>query len=250
MDLGGRTVVDCVDLEVAAGSWTTVVGPNGAGKTTLLRALAGTVAHSGTVRVGPARTPEPSGRNRARLLAVVPQHPVIPPGMQVFDYALLGRSPHQGLRFSASATDRRATATVLDRLDLTSFSNRAVDSLSGGERQRVVVARALVQETPVLVLDEPTSFLDLGHQLEVLELVAELRTERDLTVVSSLHDLSVVGQFADRIAVLDAGRLVADGPPAEILTPELIARHWGVDARTEGNDEGAVTVTVHRRRPG
>ena len=241
MDLGGRTVVDCVDLEVAAGSWTTVVGPNGAGKTTLLRVLAGTVAHSGTVRVGPAKTSEPSGRNRARLLAVVPQHPVIPPGMQVFDYALLGRSPHQGLRFSASATDRRATATVLDRLDLAPFSDRAVDSLSGGERQRVVVARALVQETPVLVLDEPTSFLDLGHQLEVLELVAELRSERDLTVV---------GQFADRIAVLDAGRLVADGRPAEILTSELIARHWGVDARTEVDDEGAVTVTVHRRRPG
>ena len=250
VDLGGRTVVDCVDLEVAAGSWTTVVGPNGAGKTTLLRALAGTVAYSGTVRVGPARTSEPSGRNRARLLAVVPQHPVIPPGMQVFDYALLGRSPHQGLRFSASATDRRATATVLDRLDLTPFSNRAVDSLSGGERQRVVVARALVQETPVLVLDEPTSFLDLGHQLEVLELVAELRAERNLTVVGSLHDLSVVGQFADRIAVLDAGQLVADGRPAEILTSELIARHWGVDARTEVDEEGAVTVTVHRRRPG
>ena len=162
VDLGGRTVVDCVDLEVAAGSWTTVVGPNGAGKTTLLRVLAGTVAHSGTVRVGSAKTSEPSGRSRARLLAVVPQHPVIPPGMQVFDYALLGRSPHQGLRFSASATDRRATAAVLNRLDLTPFSGRAVDSLSGGERQRVVVARALVQETPVLVLDEPTSFLDLS----------------------------------------------------------------------------------------
>ena len=167
--------------------------------------------------------------------------------MQVFDYALLGRSPYQGLRFSASAKDRRSTDAVLDRLDLTPFSNRAVDSLSGGERQRVVVARALVQETPVLVLDEPMSFLDLGHQLEVLELVAELRAERDLTVIGSLHDLSVVGQFADRIAVLDAGRLVADGRPAEILTPKLIARHWGVDARTEVDSEGAVTVTVRRR---
>ena len=100
------------------------------------------------------------------------------------------------------------------------------------------------------MLEEPTSFLDLGHQLEVLELGAELRAERDLTVVGSLHDLSVVGQFADRIAVMDAGRLVADGRPAEILTPELIARHWGVDARTEVDDEGAVMVTVHRRRPG
>ena len=249
VDLGGRTVLDSINLEVAAGSWTTIVGPNGAGKTTLLRALAGTVAHSGTVRVGPADTSEPSGRNRARLLAVVPQHPVIPPGMQVFDYALLGRSPHQGLRFSASAKDRRSTDAVLDRLSLTPFSNRAVDSLSGGERQRVVVARAVVQETPVLVLDEPMSFLDLGHQLEVLELVAELRAERDLTVIGSLHDLSVVGQFADRIAVLDTGQLVADGRPAEILTPKLIARHWGVDARTEVDPEGAVTVTVRRRRP-
>ena len=245
--LGGRTVLDGFDLSVAGGSWLVVIGPNGAGKTSLMRTLAGTVGHTGTVRIGGEDAGGIPGRERARRLAVVPQHPVIPPGIDVFDYALLGRSPHQGLRFSPSERDRRQTLEVLHRLELGGFIGRRVDTLSGGERQRVVVARALVQDTPILVLDEPTSFLDLGHQLEVLELIAELRTERSLTVDSTLHDLTVAGQFADRMAVLDHGRLITHGSPAEVLTPEMISNHWGVHAHTEV-DGGSVTVTVRRRQ--
>jgi len=245
--LGGRTVLDSFDLSVAGGSWLVVIGPNGAGKTSLMRTLAGTVGHTGTVRIGGEDAGDIPGRERARRLAVVPQHPVIPPGIDVFDYALLGRSPYQGLRFSPSERDRGQTLEVLHRLELGGFIGRKVDTLSGGERQRVVVARALVQDTPILVLDEPTSFLDLGHQLEVLELIAELRTERSLTVVSTLHDLTVAGQFADRMAVLDHGRLITHGSPAEVLTPEMIASHWGVHAHTEV-DGGSVTVTVRRRQ--
>ena len=245
--LGGRTVLDGFDLSVAGGSWLVVIGPNGAGKTSLMRTLAGTVGYTGTVRIGGEDAGGIPSRERARRLAVVPQHPVIPPGIDVFDYALLGRSPHQGLRFSPSERDRRQTLEVLHRLELGGFIGRKVDTLSGGERQRVVVARALVQDTPILVLDEPTSFLDLGHQLEVLELIAELRTERSLTVVSTLHDLTVAGQFADRMAVLDHGRLITHGSPAEVLTPEMIASHWGVHAHTEV-DGGSVTVTVRRRQ--
>ena len=245
--LGGRTVLDGFDLSVAGGSWLVVIGPNGAGKTSLMRTLAGTVAHTGTIRIGSEDAGGIPGRERARRLAVVPQHPVIPPGIDVFDYALLGRSPHQGLRFSPSERDRRKTLEVLHRLELGDFMDRNLDTLSGGERQRVVVARALVQDTQILVLDEPTSFLDLGHQLEVLELIAELRTERSLTVVSTLHDLTVAGQFADRMAVLDHGRLITHGSPAEVLTPEMIASHWGVHAHTEV-DGGSVTVTVRRRQ--
>jgi iron complex transport system ATP-binding protein len=247
--LGGRTVLDGFDLTVPGGSWLAVIGPNGAGKTSLMRTLAGTLAHTGTVRIGDDDAGRMPGRERARRLAVVPQHPVIPPGIGVFDYALLGRSPHQGLRFSASDLDRRRTSEVLVRLELDGFAYRSVDTLSGGERQRVVVARALVQDTPILVLDEPTSFLDLGHQLEVLELIAELRAERLLTVISTLHDLAVAGQFADVVAVLDDGHLITHGTPAEVLTPEIIANHWGVHAHSVVDEDGSVTVTVHRRQP-
>ena len=213
-----------------------------------MRTLAGTLPYTGTVRIGDDDASGIQNRERSRRLAVVPQHPVIPPGIGVFDYALLGRSPHQGLRFSASEMDRSRTIEVLQRLELDDFVDRSVDTLSGGERQRVVVARALVQDTPILVLDEPTSFLDLGHQLEVLELIAELRTERSLTVVSTLHDLTVVGQFADRIAVLDGGRLITHGIPAEVITPGIIADHWGVHAHTKVDEDGSVTVTVRRRQ--
>jgi iron complex transport system ATP-binding protein len=247
VDLGGRQVVDDLDLLVEGGSWTTIIGPNGAGKTTLLRALSGTAPYRGTITIGPDEGVGLGRRERARRLAVVPQHPVIPPGLDVFDYALLGRSPHQGVRFAASEDDRRRTSAVLERLGLTDFAHRFVDSLSGGERQRVVVARALVQDAPVLVLDEPTSFLDLGHQMDVLELIAELRAERSLTVVCTLHDLTVVGQFADRIAVLDDGHLAEHGTPGEVLTPSVISRYWGVDVRTEIHDDTSVSVSVRRR---
>ena len=248
VELGGRTIVDHLTLSVARGSWLSLIGPNGAGKTTLVRSLGGSVAHRGRIsldghELGPARV-----RDRARRLAMVPQHPVIPPGMPVFDYVLLGRAPHQGLRYSPSVHDRRRTFAVLQRLGLDDFADRRVDTLSGGERQRVVLARALVQDTPLLVLDEPTAALDVGHQLEVLELIADLRTERDLTVVTTVHDLTVAGQFADAVAVLADGRLVGAGTPAEVLTPDVIGRHWGVDASCEVDERGAVTVTVRRRR--
>ncbi len=246
--LSGRTVVDRVSLDAGANSWTAIIGPNGAGKTTLLRALVGTVEYQGTILVGGDESKSIRTRDRARRIAFVPQHPVVPPGLRVFDYILLGRSPYQGLRLAASADDRNRTVEVLDRLHLSSLADRSVDSLSGGERQRAVVARSLAQDAPILVLDEPTTFLDLGHQLELLELVAGLREEHGLTVITTLHDLSVVGHFADHIAVTDAGRLVAEGPVAEVLVPNVIARHWNVEAQTEVHDDGSVSVSVQRRR--
>lgn len=249
VELGGSTVVRDVSLDVPTGAWLSLIGPNGAGKTTLVRTLGGTVDHAGDVELLGRAGRGLSVRDRARQLAVVPQHPVIPPGMRVFDYVLLGRAPHQGLRCASSLQDRRRSLAVLQRLGLEDFADRRVDTLSGGERQRVVLARALVQDTPVLVLDEPTAALDVGHQLEVLELIADLRTERELTIVTTVHDLTVAGQFADLVAVLADGRLVAAGTPREVLTPDVIGAHWGVEASCDVDaEDGSVTVTVRRRK--
>ena len=246
--LGGHDVLRDVTLEVPTGAWLSLIGPNGAGKTTLVRTLSRAVGYDGAVSLLGQDAGHLGVRERARHLAVVPQHPVIPPGMRTFDYVLLGRAPHQGLRCSSSVQDRRRALAVLQRLGLEGFADRRVDTLSGGERQRVVLARALVQETPVLVLDEPTAALDVGHQLEVLELIADLRTERELTIVTTVHDLTVAGQFADLVAVLADGRLVADGAPRDVLTPAVIGTHWGVDATCDVDDDGSVTVTVRRRK--
>ena len=240
--LAGRVVVDDVTLRVRPGCWTLLIGPNGAGKTTLLRAVAGVVAHAGTISVAGSDPRALSTRERARRLAVVWQSPLLPLDMTVREYVLLGRTPHLGMLGRAGARDGEAVGEAIARLDLERLAARPLGSLSGGERQRAVLARALAQEAPLLLLDEPTTALDVGRQQEVLDLVGELRAERGLTVLGAMHDLTLAGQYADRLALLDAGRLVAHGAPADVLTEQLIARHYRAHVQVVDVDGAPVVL--------
>lgn len=244
--LGEREVLDGVDLEARPGEWVAVIGPNGAGKSTLLKAVMGLVAHRGEVVLGarPAQSLKP--RERARLVAYAPQTPALPPDMTVFDYALLGRTPYIPYLGRESRHDRTVTESVLDRLDLTSLAMRRVGELSGGERQRVVLARALAQEAPVLLLDEPTTALDLGHQQQVLELVDRLRRADGLTVVTTLHDLTIAGLYADALLLLADGRAAASGEPDQVLTEELVGRHFDAHVKIEPGPDGRPVVHLVR----
>jgi iron complex transport system ATP-binding protein len=182
-------------------------------------------------------------------VAFVPQSPIVPPGMSVASYVLLGRTPHLGPLGREGAHDLGVVARTLEQLDLTAFAERPLDTLSGGERQRAMVARALAQEAPVLLLDEPTTALDVGHQQEVLELVDRLRREHELTVVSTMHDLTLAGQYADRLLLLDHGQVVVSGPPEEVLTQENLARFYGARVRVLLEGGALVVVPVRAGTP-
>lgn len=244
--LDGRPVLHDVALTAPSGSWTAVIGPNGAGKSTLLRAALGLVRSAGTVTVDGADVRRLRPRERARLLAYAPQSPQLPAGTTVFDYALLGRSPYIAYLGRESADDRRIVHDVLARLGLEDFAGRDVDHLSGGERQRVVLARALAQQAPVLLLDEPTTALDIGHQQQVMDLVDGLRRDDGLTVITTIHDLTLAAQYADRLVLLAQGRVAASGTPGEVLTAERIAEHFGARVQVEPGPDGRPILGLRR----
>lgn len=247
--LGGATVLSDVSARVDSGGWLGLVGPNGAGKSTLARAVAGLVAYEGRILIGGREQAASDWRNRARSVAYVPQRPVLPPSMNVTDYILLGRSAHHSYLGAETAKDRRVAAAVVDRLGLRTFCQRRLAELSGGEAQRVVLARALVQEAPVLVLDEPTTSLDLGHSQLVLELVDELRDEKGISVLCAIHDLTLAAQFSENLLVLCHGRAVASGSPADVLTEVNIRRFFGAEVEVLRSDSGLAVTPVRRRVP-
>jgi len=237
VELGRRNVVDGVSFAVEHGEWVTLIGPNGAGKTTLLRAVAGLVVHHGEIAVDGEPVRRLGRRELARRVAVVPQVPLMPAGMTVREYVLLGRTPYVSYAGREGRRDHAAVEQALSRLDLTDLVGRQLGTLSGGERQRAVLARALAQEAPLLLLDEPTTALDAGRQQEALELIDALRLDAGLTVVAAMHDLTLAGLYAPRLLLLSGGRIVAQGAPAEVLTEPLIAEHYGAKVRVV---EGAV----------
>lgn len=239
----GRPAVRDFTLAVPEGAWVCLIGPNGSGKTTVLRAVAGLVGGAGQVRLFGADRSRLSRREVARRIALVPQTPVIPPGTLVVDYVLLGRTPYIPFLGAESARDLKVVTEVLEKLDLISFASRPLDSLSGGELQRAVLARALAQQSPVLLLDEPTTGLDVGHQQQVLELVDALRRERGLTILGAMHDLTLAGQFAQELVLLRQGRAVVSGPRQLVLTEETLERHYEASVRVI-DDPVAGTVVI------
>jgi iron complex transport system ATP-binding protein len=239
---GHREVVHGVSLAVPAGAWVSVVGPNGAGKSSMLLAIAGLLPATGEVTIDGRSLRELSVRARARQVALVPQQPVLPESLTVAEYVLLGRTPHLSLFGSEAGRDHERAAEVLATVDLAWAADRLVTTLSGGEFHRAVVGRALAQEARVLVLDEPTTGLDLGHQLQVLELVDQLRRTQGITVVSAMHDLTLAARYSDRIALLVDGQLVADGPPAVVLRAEVLERHYGVAVHVMHGPNGELIV--------
>ena len=245
--LGGARVLDGFSADVEGGEWVALIGPNGAGKTTALRAVAGLLPYEGYVHVLEDDARDLARKHLARRVALVPQVPLIPGDITVRAYVLLGRTPHLGYLGSERRSDHRAVDAALDQLDLLSFSQRRLDTLSGGERQRATLARALAQDAPILLLDEPTAALDMGRQQQVLEIVHALRASRGLTVFSTMHDLTLAGQYADRLLLLDGGRLVATGSAEEVLTRALITEHYGAEVDVvDTPGSGFVVVPVRR----
>ncbi|MDY7088354.1 MAG: ABC transporter ATP-binding protein [Actinomycetota bacterium] len=242
--LDGTLIVDGVDLDVARGEWVMVIGPNGAGKSTALRAIGGLLPCTGVVELNGRPVDSLQRRERAKTIATVNQTPTVPPGMRVLDYALLGRTPYIAPLGRESAADVAAVEEVLESLDVAQFAGRRLETLSGGERQRVFLARALAQGAGILLLDEPTSALDIGHQQEVLELIDRLRAERGLTVLATMHDLSVAGEYADRLVLLSSGAVAAAGTAREVLTEENLAKHYRVRVRVIEGEHGPLVVPV------
>ena len=247
--LGGAEIVSDVSESVENGEWVALIGPNGAGKSTVLRAVAGLVPYAGRIEVMGADARALGRRRLAQRMALVPQVPVLPDDMTVREYVLIGRTPHIAYLGRERDSDLAAMARALGRLDLLEFTDRRLDSLSGGERQRATLARALAQDAPVLLLDEPTSALDVGRQQQALELVDVLRRDAGLTVVTAMHDLTLAGQYADRLLLLDGGRLVASGDPRTVLTRHVIAEHYGADVRVVDEVDSGLVVAPVRRRP-
>jgi iron-siderophore transport system ATP-binding protein len=227
----GRPVLRGLDLEIPDGTMTVIVGPNACGKSTLLRTLARILNPAGgRVLLDDRAADDYSAKEFARVLGLLPQTPTAPDGMTVEDLVARGRYPHQGLLRQWSAGDEHAVVAAMRAANVDDLAGRRVEQLSGGQRQRVWLAMALAQETPLLLLDEPTTYLDIAHQLEVLDLARRL-VGGGRTVVTVLHDLHLAFRYADHLVVMSDGEIVATGPPCDIVTAELIADVYDVRCR-------------------
>ncbi len=229
VNYGKRRVLKGVSMEVQAGEVLALIGPNGSGKSTLVRAASGVVPiQAGSVTVGGRALSQLSTMERARYLAVVPQARSMPPAFSVYESILLGRTPYLGWLGRATEKDHERVRYAIEHTQMQSLAERLVGELSGGEQQRVLLARALAQDTPVLLLDEPTTHLDLQHREALIHLVRELAKGRNLAVLVVLHDLNMASLYADRVSLLVDGEIQAAGLPAEVLTEARLSQVYNV----------------------
>lgn len=227
-----RDVIDDLDLRIPPGSITAIVGPNACGKSTLLRSMTRLLPpRRGTVLLDGRDVHSIPAKQLAQRLGLLPQSPIAPEGITVADLVGRGRHPHQQIFSRWSRQDDEAVAAALEATATLELAERPVDELSGGQRQRVWIAMALAQQTEILLLDEPTTFLDVGHQLEVLDLLSDLNRDHGTTVVMVLHDLNLAARYAEHLIALAGGRLAASGSPSEVLTPELVRDLFDMESR-------------------
>lgn len=228
---GDRTIVDGLDLEIHTGVITTVIGPNGCGKSTLLRSLGRLLKpKAGTVFLDGRSISSMKTKEVARTLGMLPQAPVAPEGLTVADLVSRGRHPHQSWIRQWSADDETEVAHALELTGIADLADRAVDELSGGQRQRAWISMALAQGTDILLLDEPTTYLDLAHSIEVLDLVDRMHDELGRTIVMVLHDLNMAVRYSDQLIVMKQGRVVVSGPPQDVISEELLLDVFGLEA--------------------
>lgn len=226
-----RPVISDLSLNIPGGQVTTIIGPNGCGKSTLLRAIGRLIpSQGGDVHLGDTDIGSMKRRDIAKTIGVLPQSPISPPGLIVSDLVSRGRHPHQSWIRQWSSSDEEEVNAALEMTDVAELADRSVDSLSGGQRQRVWISMVLAQHTDVLFLDEPTTYLDLAHSIEVLDLVNRLRRDLDRTVVMVLHDLNLAIRYSDNLVVMRDGDLIATGKPEEIITSELLKDVFELDA--------------------
>jgi iron complex transport system ATP-binding protein len=248
VDLDRTPILHGISCTVTKGSWLALLGPNGSGKTTLLRAVAGLIPYRGTITIGTTEAAELKPRDRAKLIAYVPQIPTLPPDMTVAEYVLLGRTPHLSYLAGPSRADRDAATKAVGLLELKPLAGRRLGTLSGGEAQRAVLARALAQQPRAILLDEPTSALDIGHQQHVLQLIDDLRRTEGLTVLTTLHDLTTAGQYAHELVLLHEGRVEAAGSAVKVLTEERIARVYAARVTVATDPDGNTFVVPRHHR--
>ena len=246
---GDRTVIDGLDLELPVGGVTAIVGANGCGKSTLLRALARLVPPaSGRVLLDGEDIHRRPSREIARTLGLLPQSPIAPEGIIVSDLVGRGRHPHQRFLARWTARDYEVVADALAATGIADLADRPVDELSGGQRQRVWIAMVLAQETDVLLLDEPTTFLDVTHQIEILDLLQDVNEQRGTTIAMVLHDINLAARYADHLFALRDGRVVASGAPSDVVTPELMDAVFDLDCRVIPDPVSGTPLVLPRGR--
>jgi iron complex transport system ATP-binding protein len=251
LSFGRTAVLDGVSLAVGRGEIVGIVGPNGAGKTTLLRVATGALRpDAGRVLLDGADARRLSATARARIVAHVPQNPTVPDGYTALDVVLMGRTPHLGFLQWEGPRDVGLAVAAMQATGTDGFADRWLGSLSGGEAQRVFVARALAQEPLALALDEPTTHLDLGYQIAVMESVARARRERGLAVLVAMHDVTLAAQYCDRILVLAGGRIRAEGTPRDVMQPELLSTVFEASVTVVRHPVSGTPVALATRRPG